>query len=86
MIVNVNGTDIRLNDIDVKLASRTVAEFMDRCFKSSNKVKRPTLYFTILIMMNLQSSHAMDMLDMDTLKKVMNTLNGDYSKKNSGQG
>ena len=71
MKIEIAGYEIPMSKSDVKLARNSVSEYIDRVRKFSQKMHRPSFFFTAMIIMNVLSQHALDMIEPETLSEIM---------------
>ena len=74
MKITINGRDIPLNPTEVRAAKRTVAKFFKRIEDLSAEARRPTFYFTTIIMMLLMYQNYLELADEDILTFVYESL------------
>lgn len=71
MQITINGQEIRLNRKEVKMAKRIAAEQIEICRNQIGHEKNPSLYITYLIMLNLLSGEALEVMDMEAVAKAL---------------
>lgn len=84
MIFTLNtGEQIRLNEKEVKAAKKMVNKFLDSVKESSVANKHPSLYFTTLMIMELQAGDLLNTIESGKLKEMVEAFNGtdDYERQ-----
>lgn len=72
MICTLNtGKQVKLNEKDVVAAKKMVNKFLESVKTSSAANKRPSLYFTTLIVMESQAGALLSSVESDKLKNML---------------
>lgn len=78
------GEQVRLNEKDVEAAKKMVNKFLDSVKTSSITNQRPSLYFTTLIIMELQAGDLLSTVESNKLKNMIEALNTTTEKNTEG--
>ena len=71
MRIRINGRNLKLNPADTAVCRRQVARIIQAVQDASVKRKRPSYYFTFLIMMHVMSEEFLQDIYPYTLQKLM---------------
>lgn len=78
------GEKVRLNEKDVEAAKKMVNKFLDSVKTSSIANQRPSLYFTTLIIMELQAGDLLSTVESTKLKNMIEALTTTTDKNTEG--
>ncbi len=71
MRIKIKNANLQLNDKEVKLANNLVNKFLMQMKETGDKLGLPTFYFTLLIVMHVQSEEQLCELDTEKLAEIM---------------
>lgn len=78
MVCTLNsGKQIRLNDKEVAASKKMVNKFIESVKKSSAANERPSLYLTLLIVMESQAGALLSAIEQDKLKNMIEAFSAE---------
>lgn len=80
MKITVGGREISLNNDDVKIARSLVNTFLSTTKSKAAKAKRPSLHFTVIIMMYKKSLDLLHEMSPESLQILMDILTQEISE------
>ena len=74
MKITIKGCEIKLNNKEVKQAKKIVSKFIKSVDDKAKEQRTPTFYFTMLVVMHLMSQEALDNIEPNALKLLMDSF------------
>ena len=74
MKIVISGNEVTLRESDVKIAKETINRFMSKLKEGAIENNMPTLYITILAVMNVKSSELLKTIEPQKLEEIMQLL------------
>ena len=74
MKIVISGNEVTLRESDVKIAKDTINRFMSKLKEGAIENNMPTLYITILAVMNVKSSELLKTIEPQKLEEIMQLL------------
>ena len=74
MKIVISGNEVTLRESDVKIAKETINRFMSNLKEGAIENNMPTLYITILAVMNVKSSALLKTIEPQKLEEIMQLL------------
>lgn len=75
MQIKINDQLLELNSMEVKLARKHFAEFLEKIYSISKESGRPSFYYTFLIISYVMSQDILDMCESDMLEILFRASN-----------